>query len=143
MTVTQQEIFGPILPIISYGKLEDAIAYVNAHPRPLALYVFSDHRGTIERVLERTTSGNVSVIDTLFHYAQDGLPFGGVGPSGMGAYHGKEGFKSLSHAKGVFIQAKWNVTGLLCAPFSRMTNLVLSFLLRRPVPRSDFTHSAA
>ena len=59
-------IFGPILPIISYGKLEDAIAYVNAHPRPLALYVFSDHRGTIERVLERTTSGNVSVIDTLF-----------------------------------------------------------------------------
>jgi coniferyl-aldehyde dehydrogenase len=80
--------------------------------------------------LARTTSGNVTVNDTLLHYVQDDLPFGGVGPSGMGAYHGEEGFKSLSHVKGVFAQAKWNFSSLMRAPFGRMTDLVLSFMLR-------------
>jgi coniferyl-aldehyde dehydrogenase len=80
--------------------------------------------------LARTTSGNVTVNDTLLHYVQDDLPFGGVGPSGMGAYHGEEGFKSLSHVKGVFTQAKWNFSSLMRAPFSRVTDLVLSFMLR-------------
>ena len=75
----QDEIFGPILPIIPYKTLDDAIACVNAKPRPLALYVFSDDRGVVEQVLERTTSGNATVNDTLLHYAQDDLPFGGVG----------------------------------------------------------------
>jgi coniferyl-aldehyde dehydrogenase len=130
MSVMQEEIFGPVLPIVSYGNLDEAIAFVNANPRPLALYLFSNRRDTINRVLERTTSGNVSINDTLFHYVQDDLPFGGGGPSGMGAYHGEEGFKSLSHAKGVFMQARWNVTGVLRAPFSRMTDLVLGLLLR-------------
>jgi coniferyl-aldehyde dehydrogenase len=129
MTVMQQEIFGPILPIVSYRELGDAIAYVNAHPRPLALYVFSTHRSTIGNVLARTTSGNVTVNDTLLHYAQDDLPFGGVGPSGMGAYHGEEGFKSLSHVKGVFTQARWNFSSLMRAPFDRVTDFVLSFML--------------
>jgi coniferyl-aldehyde dehydrogenase len=130
MIVMQQEIFGPILPIISYKELGDAIAYVNAHARPLALYIFSGHRSTIAQVLARTTSGNVTVNDTLLHYVQDDLPFGGVGPSGMGAYHGEEGFKSLSHVKGVFTQARWNFSSMMRAPFGRMTDLVLSFMLR-------------
>jgi len=130
MTVMQQEIFGPILPVITYKELGDAIAYVNAHPRPLALYIFSDHRSTIGHVLARTTSGNVTVNDTLLHYVQDDLPFGGVGPSGMGAYHGEEGFKSLSHVKGVFTQAKWNFSSLMRAPFGPITDLVLRFMLR-------------
>jgi coniferyl-aldehyde dehydrogenase len=72
----------------------------------------------------------VTVNDTLLHYVQDDLPFGGVGPSGMGAYHGEEGFKSLSHAKGVFTQAKWNFSGLMRPPFGRIADLVLAYMLR-------------
>jgi coniferyl-aldehyde dehydrogenase len=130
MTVMQQEIFGPILPIVAYKDLAEAIAFVNANPRPLALYVFSDDRRVVRKVLDQTTSGNVTVNDTLLHYAQDDMPFGGVGPSGMGAYHGEEGFLSLSHAKGVFTQARWNLTGLLRAPFSRLTDASLNYFLR-------------
>lgn len=130
MAVMQEEIFGPILPVIAYETLDDAIACVNAKPRPLALYVFSDDRRTVRRVLDRTTSGNATVNDTLLHYAQDDLPFGGVGSSGMGAYHGEEGFRALSHAKGVFTQSRWNATGVLRAPHGALTDFVLSFLLR-------------
>jgi coniferyl-aldehyde dehydrogenase len=130
MAVMQEEIFGPILPVISYEALEDAIAFVNAKPRPLALYVFSDDRRAVGRILDRTTSGNVTVNDTLLHYAQDDLPFGGVGYSGMGAYHGEEGFLALSHAKGVFIQSRWSAAGLLRAPYGRLADFVLDFLLR-------------
>jgi coniferyl-aldehyde dehydrogenase len=130
MTVMQQEIFGPVLPILAYKELGDAIAYVNALARPLALYIFSDHRSTVDSVLARTTSGNVSVNDTLLHYAQDDLPFGGVGASGMGAYHGEEGFRSLSHVKGVFAQSRLSFTGLMRAPFGRTADLILRLMLR-------------
>ncbi len=130
MTVMQQEIFGPILPIIPYQEIPGAIACINANPRPLALYLFSDDRRVIRQVLERTTSGNVTVNDTLLHYAQHDLPFGGVGPSGIGAYHGEEGFLSLSHAKGVFTQARWNFAGLIRPPFGRLTDSILNILLR-------------
>jgi coniferyl-aldehyde dehydrogenase len=130
MKVMQQEIFGPILPVIPYQTLEEAIEYVNARPRPLALYIFSDHRRVIKAVMARTTSGNVTVNDTLLHYVQDDLPFGGVGPSGMGAYHGEEGFRALSHEKGVFRQSRLNFAGLTRAPFGRMTDLVLAYLMR-------------
>jgi coniferyl-aldehyde dehydrogenase len=130
MAVMQEEIFGPVLPIMSYKNVNEAIAAINAQPRPLALYLFSDDHEVIECVLARTTSGNVSINDTLIHYVIDDLPFGGVGASGMGAYHGEEGFRSLSHAKGVFQQARWNFAGVARAPFGRMTDLVLSYLLR-------------
>ena len=130
MTVMQEEIFGPILPIIGYKKIENAIAYVNVQPRPLALYIFSDHKSVIDSVLAHTTSGNVTVNDTLLHYAVDDLPFGGVGPSGMGTYHGEEGFRSLSHVKGVFTQARWNFAGMMRAPFGRLTDRALGYLLR-------------
>jgi coniferyl-aldehyde dehydrogenase len=130
MAILRDEIFGPILPIIPYKDMDDAIAYVNAHPRPLALYVFAQDKGVVGQVLARTTSGNVTVNDTLLHYALDDLPFGGVGPSGMGAYHGEEGFKTFSHAKGVFEQAKWNGSGLVRAPFGRIADIVLAYLLR-------------
>ena len=130
MAVMQDENFGPILPVIPYREIDDAIACVNAKPRPLALYVFSDDRDVVAQVLERTTSGNATVNDTLLHYAQDDLPFGGVGPSGMGAYHGEEGFLSLSHAKGVFVQSRWSSAGLLRAPFGRAAEFILRFFLR-------------
>ena len=82
------------------------------------------------KVLDRTTSGNVTINDTLMHYAQDDLPFGGVGPSGMGAYHGVEGFRALSHAKGIFEQGRWNAADLLRAPFGRVADAILGFMLR-------------
>ena len=130
MGILNEEIFGPVLPIVPYRTIDDAIAYINAGPRPLALYYFGGNGEDRRKVLERTTSGNVAINDTMIHYVQDDLPFGGVGPSGMGAYHGIEGFKSLSHAKGVFEQSRWNMTGALQPPFGLMTRFVTWYLLR-------------
>ena len=130
MGILNEEIFGPVLPIVPYRDINEAIARINAGPRPLALYFFGGNSEDRRKVLERTTSGNVTINDTLLHYAQDDLPFGGVGPSGMGAYHGIEGFKSLSHAKGIFEQSRWNMTGMLRPPFGWLSNFVTWFLLR-------------
>ncbi|WJG23191.1 coniferyl aldehyde dehydrogenase [Vibrio furnissii] len=101
MRVMQEEIFGPILPLIGYRTIEEAIERVNAQPRPLALYVMSDDQDIIDYVLKRTHSGGVAINDTLLHVAADDAPFGGVGESGMGHYHGIEGFQTFSHAKTV------------------------------------------
>lgn len=125
-----EEIFGPILPIVAYDELDQAIAYVNARNRPLALYLFGADRTEQAKVLARTTSGNVTLDDTILHYAQDDLPFGGVGASGMGAYHGREGFVALSHAKGVFVQSRLNMADVVRPPFGRMAERVLAYLLR-------------
>jgi coniferyl-aldehyde dehydrogenase len=130
MRIMQEEIFGPVLPILTYRQIDDAIAYVNARPRLLALYYFGDNGEDRRKVLARTTSGNVTINGTLTHYAQDELPFGGVGPSGMGAYHGIEGFRILSHAKGVFDQSRWNASSLLRAPFGRVADTILGLMLR-------------
>src|SRR5215467_8116410 len=130
MGILNEEIFGPVLPIVPYRDIDEAIARINAGPRPLALYFFGGNSEDRRKVLERTTSGNVTINDTLLHYAQDDLPFGGVGPSGMGAYHGIEGFKSLSHAKGIFEQSRWNLTGALRPPFGWLSSFVTSYLLR-------------
>jgi coniferyl-aldehyde dehydrogenase len=130
MAVMRDEIFGPILPVVPYRSLEDAITYVNARPRPLALYYFGPNGPGRKLVLERTTSGNVTVNDTNLHYAQEDLPFGGVGMSGMGAYHAIEGFKTMSHAKGVFQQASLNMTDLFRPPYSKLFDLLLKFVIR-------------
>ena len=130
MAVMQQEIFGPILPIVTYSNIDQAVPYVNARPRPLALYFFGRDGQARNEVLERTTGGNVTINDTLLHYVVDDLPFGSVGASGIGAYHGEEGFKTLSHAKGIFQQGRRNSAGLLRSPFGRITDLVLAYLLR-------------
>jgi coniferyl-aldehyde dehydrogenase len=106
MAVMQEEIFGPVLPIKTYGKLAEAIDYVNAHERPLGLYYFGADAAEEEEVLSRTTSGGVTVNDVIFHVAQEDLPFGGVGPSGMGSYHGVDGFREFSHRKSVYKQLK-------------------------------------
>ena len=129
MKIMHEEIFGPILPIMPYSELEDAIAYVNARPRPLALYVFGPNGPGRRRVLERTTSGNVVINDTMLHYAQDDLPFGGVGQSGMGTYHGPEGFKTISHARGVYQQPRVNVAEGVRPPFGRLFDFLSFFIL--------------
>jgi len=106
MKVMQDEIFGPVLPVKGYASMDDALAYVNAHDRPLGLYYFGQDAGEREQVLDSTTSGGVTVNDVVFHVAQEDLPFGGVGPSGMGSYHGFDGFREFSHKKAIYTQLK-------------------------------------
>ena len=117
MRIMQEEIFGPLLPIVTYRDLAEAIAFVNARPRPLALYYFGTSATNRRQVLTRTTSGGVTINGTLLHYPQDDLPFGGVGASGFGAYHGIEGFRAFSHQKAVFEVGRWNGGALLRPPF--------------------------
>ncbi|MBG0808421.1 coniferyl aldehyde dehydrogenase [Methylosinus sp. H3A] len=130
MRIMQEEIFGPVLPVLPYRDIDQAVAFVNARPRPLALYYFGSGGEDQRKVLSRTTSGNVTINGALMHYMQDDLPFGGVGASGMGAYHGIEGFRALSHAKGIFEQGKWNASSLLRAPFGRLADMVVETMLR-------------
>jgi coniferyl-aldehyde dehydrogenase len=112
MTVMQEEIFGPVLPVRRYDGIDDAIAQVNRRDRPLGLYYFGPDESERRRVLDRTISGGVTLDDVIFHVSMEELPFGGVGPSGMGAYHGIEGFRTFSHAKSVYKQAKRDVAKL-------------------------------
>jgi len=119
MQLMQQEIFGPVLPIVSYEKLQDAITYVNQRPRPLALYLYSFDAKTQQQVMRQTHAGGVCLNDAAFHVAIDDLPFGGVGPSGMGQYHGEEGFKNFSCAKSVLKKGRISLTPLLFPPYGR------------------------
>ncbi len=130
MQVMREEIFGPILPIETYATLDDAIARVNARPRPLALYVFGEDRVARMRVLHGTTAGGVTVNDTLWHFAHEELPFGGVGASGIGAYHGEAGFRTFSHLKGVFVQPRLSAAKLLHPPYGAAFDKVLALLKR-------------
>lgn len=129
--VLQEEIFGPLLPVLPYDDLGDALAWINARPRPLALYLFERDPAIIERVLAGTVSGGVTVNDTLLHVAAEALPFGGVGASGMGAYHGEAGFRTFSHDKAVFRQARFSFLRYLYPPYGRLAERVLGM---RPPP---------
>jgi coniferyl-aldehyde dehydrogenase len=130
LAIMREEIFGPVLPIKTYRGLDQAIDYVNGHPRPLALYYFGADAGKRDEVLRKTVSGGASVNTTLFHFAAEKLPFGGVGPSGIGAYHGEFGFQTFSHRKGVFLQSRLNGSRLLYPPFGWITDLMLRILRR-------------
>jgi coniferyl-aldehyde dehydrogenase len=131
MGVMQEEIFGPLLPLLPYDQLDQAIAYVGAHAHPLALYLFEEDRARIDNVLALTIAGGVSVNDTLYHIAQHGLPFGGVGASGMSGYHGEAGFRTFSHIKPVFRQARFNGAGLLNPPYGARFRRMLALLFKR------------
>jgi len=117
MAVMQDEIFGPILPVKTYGDTKEAVDYINTHDRPLGLYYFGEDAREKEMVLSNTTSGGVTVNDVIFHAAQEDLPFGGVGPSGMGAYHGHAGFLEFSHAKAVFTQTGSELLKIFRPPY--------------------------
>jgi coniferyl-aldehyde dehydrogenase len=130
LALMQDEIFGPILPLVGVDSVDAAIDYVNARPRPLALYHFDHDKARTRRVLERTVAGGVSVNDTVMHFAQSALPFGGVGPSGMGAYHGRAGFLALSKAKPVLYQARWTSMKLMRPPYGKVANFIVKFLTR-------------
>lgn len=126
----REEIFGPVLPVVSYDAIEDAIGYVNAGERPLALYCFSDDKAMTRRVLDETTSGGVTLNGTLLHIAQDALPFGGVGASGMGAYHGQDGFRRFSHARAVYTAPRVNGFERMGPPWGTMAKWAARLLTR-------------
>jgi coniferyl-aldehyde dehydrogenase len=126
----QEEIFGPLLPVETCVDLDEAIAKVTARPHPLALYYFGENSARRERVLRETMSGGVTINDTLLHFANESLPFGGVGPSGQGAYHGEKSFVLFSNEKPVFTQARLAATGLLSPPYGAVFDGVLGVLNR-------------
>jgi coniferyl-aldehyde dehydrogenase len=126
----QREIFGPILPIRGYQALDEVVAAVNAGPRPLAIYPFSHDAQVVQSLLERIMSGGVSVNDALFHVAQHDLPFGGVGQSGMGHYHAKEGFTTFSKLRPVFYQARFSTLKFMMPPYGKFASKVLAFLIK-------------
>ncbi len=131
MTVMQDEIFGPLLPVVPYDHISEAFAYVNARPRPLALYYFGYDKAEQQRVLEHTHSGGACMNDTLLHVAQDDMPFGGIGPSGMGHYHGHEGFLTFSKAKGVLVKQRFNAAKVIYPPYGKaLQKLVYRLFIR-------------
>ena len=131
MTVMQDEIFGPVLPIVPYRGIDQAFAYINQRPRPLALYYFGYNKGEQDRVLHETHSGGVCLNDTLLHVAQDDMPFGGIGPSGMGHYHGHEGFLTFSKAKGVLVKQRLNAAKLIYPPYGKSIQKLIQKLFVR------------
>ncbi len=131
MKVMQDEIFGPILPIKTYDEISDAVGYINQHPRPLGLYYFGTDSAERDYVLGNTTSGGVTVNDVIFHVAQEELPFGGIGPSGMGAYHGKAGFLEFSHRKAVYTQPSADILAIMRPPYGDTFRKILKSRIRR------------
>ncbi|HWU65246.1 MAG TPA: coniferyl aldehyde dehydrogenase [Ensifer sp.] len=126
----QEEIFGPVLPVVPYDSIDDALALIGRKPRPLALYIFTHDRETERRLLMNTISGNVTINGTLLHIAQTDLPFGGVGPSGQGAYHGYEGFVRFSHARGIAKVRLFNPSVLASPPFGAVAKWLARFMMR-------------
>jgi coniferyl-aldehyde dehydrogenase len=128
----REEIFGPLLPIVEYDAIDDAIAFVNRGERPLALYWFGRDAARRERVLRETIAGGVTINDCMLHFAQEGQPFGGVGASGVGAYHGEWGFRTFSKLKPAFHQSDWSGFPLLRPPYGKITDWALAALKRLP-----------
>lgn len=132
MKVMQEEIFGPVLPVKTYSQIDEAIDYVNAHDRPLGLYYFGEDKAEQERVLTRTISGGVTTNDVIFHVSMEDLPFGGVGPSGMGSYHAIEGFREFSHARAVYHQPKIDIAKLggFKPPYGKPTEKAIAAMMK-------------
>ena len=128
MKIMQEEIFGPLLPVVASESLDEAMTYVQSHERPLALYWFGEDKAKRDRVLNETISGGVSINETAWHVVQEDIPFGGVGPSGMGAYHGEHGFETFSHMKGVFMQSKYSQGKNLFPPYTDKTRKMLGLM---------------
>jgi coniferyl-aldehyde dehydrogenase len=128
MAVMREEIFGPLLPVEAYASLDEAIAKIDARPRPLSFYYFGSDGARRGKTLRETIAGGVTVNDTLWHFAHEGLPFGGVGASGIGAYHGEASFLTFTHRKPVFSQPRYAATGLLRPPYGAAFDRVVALL---------------
>ena len=130
MAVMREEVFGPLLPIETYATLDDAVAKINGRPHPLAFYYFGRSGKQCGKVLRHTLAGGVTVNDTLWHFAHKNLPFGGVGASGTGAYHGEASFLTFTHCKPVFVQPRFAAAKLLYPPYGKLFENVLGLLGR-------------
>ena len=125
----QEEIFGPILPILTYDSLDEALTVINSHPHPLALYLFSEDKKTIRHIIETCSFGGGCINDTIIHLATPHIGFGGVGASGMGAYHGKTGFETFSHRKSIVDKKTWLDLPMRYQPYRKSySHLVRLFL---------------
>ena len=133
LKMMEEELFGPLLPIRTYREFEETINYVNAQPRPLAAYYFGEDKQEENAFVSRTTSGGVCINDVIMHIMQEELPFGGVGPSGMGAYHGFKGFQTFSHAKSIYRQPKINIAKLggMLPPYGKATESTIKMQLKK------------
>ena len=125
MKIMQEEIFGPVLPIMAVKSTEQATQYVNSHARPLALYYFDKNPKRADHVINNTISGGACVNETMLHFANENLPFGGIGPSGLGAYHGYNGFLEFSHKKGVVYQGVFSPAKLMRPPYPSVVETIL------------------
>jgi coniferyl-aldehyde dehydrogenase len=131
MKIMQEEVFGPILPVLPYDSLDEALAFITRRPRPLALYLFTYDKALQERVMTRTHAGSMAINEALLQVGVDDLPFGGIGPSGMGHYHGHEGFLTMSKAKPVLMKRRLNSMKLLYPPYGRaIQQWILKLLIR-------------
>jgi len=126
----REEIFGPLLPVLTYRRLDEALAYVNVRSRPLALYYFGADAAEAERVLANTVSGGACINDVMTHVFQSGLPFGGCGNSGFGRYHGGEGFKAFSVARGVYVAPRVDMLAALRPPYGKTFRRLVGRVLR-------------
>ena len=133
LKLLQEEIFGPLLPIRTYREFSETVDYINSHPRPLAAYYFGDDQDEQNSVETRTTSGGMCINDVIMHISQEDLPFGGVGPSGMGSYHGIEGFRTFSHAKSIYRQTRMNIGKLsgMLPPYGKSTEKSIRMQLKK------------
>tara|TARA_B110000967_G_scaffold32019_1_gene30451 strand:- start:564 stop:959 length:396 start_codon:yes stop_codon:yes gene_type:complete len=130
MRVLQEEIFGPILPIMTYQHIDQVLDYINSQDRPLALYLFSDDKTLQTKVINKTRSGGVCLNDTTIHVGQHDMPFGGVGESGMGQYHGEEGFMAMSKLRPIFRQAHTSALSLMYPPYGKTFDTIIKLMLR-------------
>ena len=130
--IMREEIFGPVLPVIAYASLDDALARINARPKPLALYAFSKRHDVVERIIAATSAGGTLVNDTILHLANPNLPFGGIGESGVGSYHGRFGFAAFSHERAVMQQTKLSLAPQLAPPYNLKTRGLMAILERLP-----------
>lgn len=132
MQLAREEIFGPVLPILPYDSLDEAIAYINQGPRPLAMYYFGGDRREEKRLRRETHAGGMTINDWAWHVMQSDLPFGGIGDSGMGSYHGVEGFRALSHGKSVFRERRWFPVQLFHPPYGNLVQRLVTRLYLGP-----------
>ena len=128
--IMRDEIFGPILPVRSYKSLDEVIDYINGHDRPLGLYLFSNDKDVQQRVIKNTLSGGVSINDCSFHVAQHDMPFGGIGASGMGHYHGHEGFVEFSKMRPIFSQFRYTALPLLYPPYGKVFDRIYALMIK-------------
>ena len=126
----QEEIFGPLLPVLTFDHVEEALAFVNARPRPLALYLFSQEKKVQELFLRRASFGGGCINDTVIHLATSRMPFGGVGDSGMGGYHGQASFNTFSHRKSIVKKSTWMDLPVRYAPYTSRKDRLLRLFLR-------------